>query len=97
VEGCGTAGCAIGWVPSVPALKRAGAGVYGREEPYHAFMAPVFTVGRKKFSDAELFAQTFFGLTFEEVHILFVDGIEEPQKVTPKKVANRIRRLVAES
>lgn len=86
---CGAAACAFGWATTIPAFKRAGL----RLKVSRRFNETDVTFGKAR---DFLAAQRFFGITEVEAERLFHPWAYANRDTTPKQVAKRIRKFVAE-
>lgn len=88
---CGTAGCALGWAPSVPSIRRAGL----RWIDSQTIGCVDVNGNLKEYNDA---AYTVFGIDEDDYNYLFMTGAECKYgmsiKTTPGEVAAKIRKFV---
>lgn len=87
---CGTAACAWGWIALSPKVKRLGVETLWRGSEQTGYSIAIYFDGARDF-DA---AQRFFGIGPEVARWLFIpehyDG-----KITPKRVARRMEKVLA--
>lgn len=89
VGSCGTVACACGWAATIPEFRRAGLRIN------QTLVYGIYFITYKGMEDG-LAAEEFFGLTYDEFSHLFTrKGYYIRNKVTPKRVAKRIRNFVA--
>ena len=86
---CGTTACALGWATTIPSLRRAGLAL----TPWAHGGGSVTLNGRFGALDA---AEELFALEDFEARLLFAPWGASESRATPKQVAKKIEKFVAE-
>ena len=83
---CGSAACAMGWAPHVPAIRRAGLAYRAHSREKWAYLT--FDGEWQPFRDLAVYT---FDISYSAAGELF---LSRPRNHTPKQVARNIRRFV---
>jgi hypothetical protein len=96
---CGTAGCALGWATTIPSFRKAGLRLYSVKNFWgdSSTQGEVYLIDPKtneKITDNFGAAAQFFGTGDDTDWIFCPDFYINEDKVTPKIVAARIRKVL---
>jgi hypothetical protein len=90
---CGTVACAVGHACTIPSFRRAGLFLKPVDDYYHVSDAEPSLKGCSSVMET---LREFFGIDDTTIDQLFMPSAYEgcPTKVTPRRVAKQIRRMV---